>query len=87
MPESKDPDNAGEMLLIGAPEMEHQYWVYIMSSLSGTLYIGFTSDLELRVWQHKTGPFEGFSKNTRAPLWYIARSLTAYSGLSAEKSN
>ncbi len=62
MPESKDPDNVGEMLLIGAPEMEHQYWVYIMSSLSGTLYIGFTSDLELRVWQHKTGAFEGFSK-------------------------
>jgi putative endonuclease len=50
------------MLLIGAPEMEHQNWVYIMSSLSGTLYIGFTSDLELRVWQHKTGAFEGFSK-------------------------
>jgi putative endonuclease len=33
-----------------------------MSSLSGTLYIGITSDLELRVWQHKIGVFEGFSK-------------------------
>jgi putative endonuclease len=42
--------------------MEHQYWTYIMSSLSGTLYIGVTSDLELRVWQHKTGALEGFSK-------------------------
>jgi putative endonuclease len=31
--------------------------------LSGTLYIGVSSDLELRVWQHKTGAFEGFSKN------------------------
>jgi putative endonuclease len=42
--------------------MEHQYWAYIMSSLSGTLYIGVTSDLDSRVWQHKTGAFEGFSK-------------------------
>src|SRR5439155_22983937 len=38
------------------------YWVYIMASLSGTLYIGSTSDLSLRVWQHKNGVFEGFSK-------------------------
>ncbi|HET9742052.1 MAG TPA: GIY-YIG nuclease family protein [Terriglobales bacterium] len=42
--------------------MEHRYWTYIMSSTSGTLYIGMTSDLELRVRQHKTGTFEGFSK-------------------------
>ena len=27
----------------------HQYFVYIMSSLSGVLYIGFTSDLRKRV--------------------------------------
>lgn len=42
--------------------MNHQYWTYIMPSLSGTFYIGVTSDLELRVWQYKTGVFEGFSK-------------------------
>jgi putative endonuclease len=68
--------------------MEHQYWAYIMSSLSGTLYIGFTSDLDQGVWEHKTGAFEGFSqKNTLARVWFIARNLTAYSAPSAGKSN
>lgn len=38
------------------------YWVYVMASASGTLYIGSTSELDARVWQHKNGIFEGFSK-------------------------
>jgi putative endonuclease len=33
-----------------------------MASNSGTLYIGITSDLEGRVWEHKNGIFEGFTK-------------------------
>ncbi len=37
--------------------------VYMMASgYNGTLYTGVTSDLWLRVWQHKHGVFEGFSK-------------------------
>ena len=39
---------------------EHKYWMYIMASLSGTLYIGVTSELLARVWQHKAGEVEGF---------------------------
>ena len=41
---------------------EHRYWVYIVASFSGTLYIGMTNDLEVRVRQHKSGEIEGFSK-------------------------
>jgi putative endonuclease len=41
---------------------EHGGWVYIMSSHSRCLYIGVTSDLHGRVWEHKTGVLEGFSK-------------------------
>jgi len=38
-----------------------KFWVYIMSSGSGTLYVGMTNDLYKRVHQHKTGEIEGFS--------------------------
>jgi len=37
-------------------------YVYILSSHSRCLYIGVTSDLEGRVWDHKNGTFEGFTK-------------------------
>ena len=37
-------------------------WVYIMSSHSSCLYIGITSDLSGRVWEHKEGVLEGFTK-------------------------
>ena len=42
--------------------MDHKrYWVYIVASNSGTLYIGVTSRLYFRVMEHKTGTIEGFS--------------------------
>jgi len=40
----------------------HKYWVYVVASITGTLYVGITHDLELRVRQHKSGEFEGFAK-------------------------
>jgi putative endonuclease len=41
---------------------EHEYWVYIMASLSGTLYTGITGTLFTRVIEHKAGEIEGFSR-------------------------
>ena len=38
------------------------YWVYILASRSRRLYVGVTSNLESRVWQHKSGTIEGFTK-------------------------
>lgn len=36
--------------------------VYIVASKTKTLYIGVTSSLRKRVWQHKTYAHEGFTK-------------------------
>jgi putative endonuclease len=38
------------------------FYVYIASSISGTLYIGVTNNLHKRIWQHKQGALEGFTK-------------------------
>ena len=47
--------------------------VYILASQrNGTLYIGVTSDLVQRVWQHKNDVFEGFTKEygVHMLVWY-----------------
>ena len=40
---------------------DHTYYVYILGSISGTLYIGVTGNLRRRVSQHKNHIFEGFT--------------------------
>ncbi|HEY0299862.1 MAG TPA: GIY-YIG nuclease family protein [Rhizomicrobium sp.] len=43
--------------------MAKRFWVYIMASKPwGTLYTGVTSDIEARVYQHREGLIEGFTK-------------------------
>jgi putative endonuclease len=38
-------------------------WVYIMTNRpNGTLYVGVTSNLARRVWEHREGVTEGFTK-------------------------
>jgi putative endonuclease len=41
--------------------MNGSYWVYIVASARGTLYTGFTNNLERRINEHKQGEIEGFS--------------------------
>lgn len=43
--------------------MERQPYVYLLASdRNGTLYIGVTSDLIARIWQHRAHVVDGFSK-------------------------
>lgn len=43
--------------------MKESFYVYILSSLHNrVLYIGLTSDLKKRIWEHKNGTVKGFTK-------------------------
>ncbi|PIP36119.1 MAG: hypothetical protein COS92_04190 [Desulfobacterales bacterium CG07_land_8_20_14_0_80_52_14] len=53
--------------------MHKQPAVYILASKrNGTLYVGVTSDLPKRVWEHKNNLVEGFTKRYRIHIlvWY-----------------
>ncbi|MFZ2970452.1 MAG: GIY-YIG nuclease family protein [Minisyncoccia bacterium] len=41
---------------------EYIYYIYIMASMSGTLYIGVTNNLQRRVFEHKQDLADGFTK-------------------------
>lgn len=52
--------------------MEKTFYVYILSSVSRKLYVGVTSDLEGRVWQHKHKEGSTFTKKYHIDqlVWY-----------------
>jgi putative endonuclease len=53
--------------------METGGFVYIMASRrNGTIYIGVTSDLPKRVWEHREGIADGFTKKygCRMLVWF-----------------
>ncbi|MGQ0645377.1 MAG: GIY-YIG nuclease family protein [Elusimicrobiota bacterium] len=53
--------------------MQKQPCVYILAGRrNGTLYIGVTSDLAKRIWEHKNGFVEGFTKRYKVHtlVWY-----------------
>jgi putative endonuclease len=61
-------------------------YTYIMGSTSGTLYTGVTSDLYVRVRQHKSGAFEGFSsKYNCTRLLYSEEFTDIRSAIAREK--
>ena len=62
--------------------------VYMLASQrNGTLYIGVTSDLVKRVWQHKEGLADGFTKQhgVKILVWYEQHE-TMESAISKEKA-
>ena len=67
--------------------MEKQFVVYILASRrNGTLYVGVTSDLVKRVWEHRQGFVDGFTKEygARTLVWYEMHD-TAESAITREK--
>ena len=51
---------------------EAMYYTYIVASRSHNFYVGMTSDIGGRIWQHKNGVFEGYSKkyNCNRLVWF-----------------
>jgi putative endonuclease len=61
---ASSPAQAGDPV-ITAPSMRNEkiFWVYILAStIGGTLYIGVTSDLVRRVFEHRSELMQGFTK-------------------------
>ena len=53
--------------------MEKRFFVYILASdRNGTLYVGVTSDLVQRIWQHKNDLADGFTKKHQVHMlvWF-----------------
>ncbi|MBX9636117.1 MULTISPECIES: GIY-YIG nuclease family protein [Nitrosomonas] len=62
--------------------------VYLLASQrNGTLYIGVTSNLIQRIWQHREGLAEGFTKKYRVKtlVWY-EQHATMESAIAREKA-
>ncbi|PZR28272.1 MAG: hypothetical protein DI535_07660 [Citrobacter freundii] len=51
---------------------EYKFHVYIMTNINRTvLYVGVTSNLEVRTWQHKTGQSQFTAKYNSNRLVYM----------------
>jgi len=66
---------------------DKQPCVYILASQrNGTLYIGVTSNLVQRIWQHKNNEVEGFTKKYQVHLLvYYELHETMESAITREK--
>lgn len=66
--------------------MDHQYFVYIMTNRTGTLYTGVTSDLLKRVTQHRSGGIKGFTSRYKVTrLIYSEETSDVHAALEREK--
>lgn len=67
--------------------MKKQFYVYIMASKrNATLYVGITSNLVQRVWQHREGQVQGFTDKYGVKiLVYFEVHETGESAIAREK--
>ena len=63
-----------------------QYYVYIMTNQSGTLYTGVTNDLTRRIHEHKQGKDGQFTSRYRITrLLYFEETRDIHAALAREK--
>ena len=63
------------------------YYIYILASKkNGTLYIGMTNDLVRRIFEHKSGSIEGFTKKYSVDkLVYLESTTDVNEAIAREK--
>jgi len=62
------------------------FYLYIMSSKSGTLYVGMTNNIKRRVYEHKCRLIPGFTKKYKVErLLYIETINDPVSAIKREK--
>ena len=63
-------------------------WIYVMTNRpNGTRYVGVTSDLAQRIWQHREGVVEGFTKRHGLKrLVYVERHIDMRAAVQREKN-
>jgi putative endonuclease len=68
--------------------MEKGGWVYIMTNRpDGTLYVGVTSNLARRIWEHREGLADGFSKSYNLKrLVFVERHNDILAAIQREKN-
>ena len=62
------------------------FWVYVLSSATGTLYVGMTSNLIARLAEHRSGLVEGFTSTYQVHrLVYYEETSDAWVAIAREK--
>ena len=62
------------------------FYVYILTNSARTLYVGVTNDLERRIWQHRHGGGESFTRRYRLTmLAYCENYETPSAAIAREK--
>ena len=65
---------------------QYQYYVYIASSISKKIYIGVINNLPRRIYEHKEGLVDGFTKKYKIKkLVYYEETNDIYSAIEREK--
>ena len=63
-----------------------EYWVYILANVHRTLYIGVTSNLQARVYEHKNHLLPGFTSTYGIDrLVYVEGTTDVHAALAREK--
>ena len=62
------------------------FWVYILGSRTGTLYVGVTGDLQVRLSEHRSGLDDGFTTRYDVNrLLHFEETTDIFSAIAREK--